>query len=74
MRWIALPRRRARSTQPMNGQDHAVALRVIRNGEPVFVGIQMGQNQAGLGLSALTLSRLDCDGRGICDLLAALTR
>jgi serine protease Do len=31
----------------MNGQDHAVALRVIRNGEPVFVGIQMGQNQAG---------------------------
>ena len=31
----------------MDGQDHAVALRVIRNGEAVFVGIQMGQNQAG---------------------------
>jgi serine protease Do len=31
----------------VSGQDHAVALRVIRNGEPVFVGIQMGQNQAG---------------------------
>ena len=31
----------------MNRQDHAVALRVIRNGEPVFVGIQTEQNQAG---------------------------
>ncbi|HVC60813.1 MAG TPA: DegQ family serine endoprotease [Acetobacteraceae bacterium] len=31
----------------MNGQNHAVALRVIRNGEAVFVGIQMGPNQAG---------------------------
>ena len=31
----------------MNGQNHAVALRVIRNGEAVFVGIQMGANQAG---------------------------
>jgi serine protease Do len=31
----------------MNSQNHAVALRVIRNGEAVFVGIQMGPNQAG---------------------------
>lgn len=31
----------------MDSQDHAVALRVIRNGEPVFVGIQMDQNKAG---------------------------
>ncbi len=31
----------------MNGQNHAVALRVIRNGEAVFVGIQMPPNQAG---------------------------
>jgi serine protease Do len=31
----------------MNSQSHAVALRVIRNGEAVFVGIQMGSNQAG---------------------------
>jgi len=28
--------------QEMNNADHAVALRVIRNGQPVFVGIQMG--------------------------------
>ena len=27
----------------MNSPDHALALRVIRNGEPVFVGIQLGQ-------------------------------
>jgi serine protease Do len=31
----------------MDSQNHAIALRVIRNGEPVFVGIQMGPNQAG---------------------------
>jgi len=31
----------------MNGQSHAVALRVIRNGEAMFVGIQTGPNQAG---------------------------
>ncbi len=31
----------------MTSQNHAIALRVIRNGEPVFVGIQMGPNQAG---------------------------
>jgi serine protease Do len=31
----------------MDSQDHAVALRVIRNGEAVFVGIQMDQNKAG---------------------------
>ncbi len=33
--------------QAMNGRNHAVALRVIRNGEAVFVGIQRGPNQAG---------------------------
>jgi serine protease Do len=27
----------------LNGKDHALALRVIRNGEPVFVGVQLGQ-------------------------------
>ncbi len=31
----------------MNSKDHAVALRVIRNGEAMFVGIQTGPNQAG---------------------------
>jgi serine protease Do len=31
----------------MNGQDHAVALRVIRNGESVFVGIQAAEDNAG---------------------------
>ena len=32
----------------LNGKDHALALRVIRNGEPVFVGVQIGQdNNAG---------------------------
>jgi serine protease Do len=29
----------------MNGKNHAVALRVIRNGEPIFVGINMEQQQ-----------------------------
>jgi len=28
----------------LNGKDHALALRVIRNGEPVFVGVQADQN------------------------------
>jgi hypothetical protein len=27
----------------MNSPDHAVALRVIRNGEPLFIGVQMNQ-------------------------------
>jgi serine protease Do len=34
----------------LSGKEHALALRVIRNGEPVFVGIQLGQgdnNNAG---------------------------
>jgi len=32
----------------LNGKDHALALRVIRNGEPVFVGVQTDQsNDAG---------------------------
>jgi hypothetical protein len=29
----------------MNGPDHALALRVLRDGQPMFVGIQMGQNE-----------------------------
>ena len=29
----------------MNGPYHALALRVFRDGEPVFVGIQLGQNE-----------------------------
>ena len=32
----------------MNSNDHAVALRVIRNGEPVFVGVTLG-DQASQG-------------------------
>jgi serine protease Do len=45
---VASPSDAAREIRSaMNGQDHAVALRVIRNGEALFVGIQMGQNQAG---------------------------
>jgi serine protease Do len=31
----------------MNSKDHAVALRVLRNGEAMFVGIQMAPDQAG---------------------------
>jgi serine protease Do len=32
----------------MNGSDHALALRVIRNGQPVFVGVTLGgQNDQG---------------------------
>src|SRR6185437_7396347 len=27
----------------LNGKDHALALRVIRNGEPVYVGVTVGQ-------------------------------
>jgi serine protease Do len=33
----------------LNGKDHALALRVIRNGEPVFVGVQIGQPNSGNG-------------------------
>ena len=29
----------------VNGPDHALALRLIRNGEPLFVGIQTEQNE-----------------------------
>jgi hypothetical protein len=29
----------------MNGPDHALALRVLRDGHPMYVGIQMGQNE-----------------------------
>lgn len=28
----------------LNGKDHALALRIIRDGQPVFVGVQMDQN------------------------------
>ena len=31
----------------MNGSDHALALRVIRNGQPVFVGVNSDQNSQG---------------------------
>jgi serine protease Do len=31
----------------MNGNDHAVALRVIRNGQPVFVGVNLDQSNQG---------------------------
>jgi serine protease Do len=31
----------------LNGSDHALALRVIRNGQPVFVGVTLEQNNAG---------------------------
>jgi serine protease Do len=31
----------------LNGTDHAIALRVIRNGEPMFVGVTMDQNNQG---------------------------
>jgi serine protease Do len=47
MHAVASPSDAARAIHSaMNGQNHAVALRVIRNGEAVFVGIQM-PNQAG---------------------------
>ena len=29
----------------INGKDHAVALRVMRNGQAVFVGVTLGQNE-----------------------------
>ena len=32
----------------LNGSDHALALRVIRNGQPVFVGVTLG-NQTDQG-------------------------
>lgn len=31
----------------MNGNDHALALRVIRNGQPVFVGVTLGHSDQG---------------------------
>ena len=31
----------------LNGSDHALALRVIRNGQPVFVGVTLGQGNQG---------------------------
>lgn len=31
----------------LSGNDHAMALRVIRNGQPVFVGVTLDQNNAG---------------------------
>jgi serine protease Do len=33
----------------LNSKDHALALRVIRNGEPVFVGVQINQNDNNAG-------------------------
>jgi serine protease Do len=33
----------------LNGKQHALALRVIRNGQPVFVGVQLGQNSNNAG-------------------------
>lgn len=31
----------------LNGSDHALALRVIRNGQPIFVGVTVGQQKEG---------------------------
>jgi len=31
----------------MNSNDHALALRVIRNGQPVFVGVNLDQSNQG---------------------------
>jgi len=31
--------------QALNSKDHALALRVIRNGQPVFVGLSVDQNE-----------------------------
>ena len=33
----------------LSGKDHALALRVIRNGEPVFVGVQVGATDSDAG-------------------------
>ena len=45
---VASPSEAAREIhQAVNSPSHAVALRVLRNGDAVFVGIQMGPNQAG---------------------------
>ena len=35
-----------RFTVCKNGPAHALALRVLRAGQPIFVGIQMGQNES----------------------------
>ena len=44
MRWSRRDAARA-FRSAMNGPDHALALRVFRDGEPVFVGDQLGQNE-----------------------------
>jgi serine protease Do len=31
----------------INGSDHALALRIIRNGQPLFVGVTLGENNQG---------------------------
>jgi serine protease Do len=31
----------------INGSDHALALRIIRNGQPMFVGVTLGENSQG---------------------------
>jgi serine protease Do len=42
---VASPAEAARAMQrAANGSDHALALRVIRNGQPVFVGITLGDD------------------------------
>jgi serine protease Do len=46
---VSSPSEAARAMRTaLNGNDHALALRVIRNGQPVFVGVTVGgQNDAG---------------------------
>ena len=46
---VSSPAEAARAMRTaLNGNDHALALRVIRNGQPVFVGVTVGdQDNAG---------------------------
>jgi serine protease Do len=45
---VASPSEAAREMRTaMNGSNHAVALRVIRNGQPVFVGVNLDQSNEG---------------------------
>jgi hypothetical protein len=43
---VANPSEAARAMRTaLQGKDHALALRVIRNGQPVFVGVTTDQTQ-----------------------------
>ena len=41
---VTSPSDAANAIRRRDGKDHAVALRIIRNGEPVFVGVNLDQN------------------------------